>query len=143
MIPGKKGEDRRRINLAYSFWLIANRNTMRHRNKNKILDRDKASRESMLRNLASSILIYEKVKTTEAKAKVVKTLVERAITVAKKGDLTARRTLISSLPQKMAIKKSLEVLGERYKNRQGGFCRIIRLGARQGDGAKMVQIELV
>jgi len=88
-------------------------------------------------------LIYEKVKTTEAKAKVVRALVERAITVAKKGDLTARRTLIASLPQKMAIKKSLEVLGERYKNRSGGFCRIIRLGARQGDGAKMVQIELV
>ena len=116
---------------------------MRHRNKNKILDRDKASRESMLRNLASSILIYEKVKTTEAKAKVVRALVERAITVAKKGDLTARRTLIASLPQKMAVKKSLDVLGERYKDRSGGFCRIIRLGARQGDGAKMVQIELV
>jgi len=97
----------------------------------------------MLRNLASSILIYEKVKTTEAKAKVVRSLVERAITVAKKGDLTARRTLIASLPQKMAIKKSLEVLSARYKDRSGGYCRIIRLGARQGDGAKMVQIELV
>jgi len=116
---------------------------MRHRVKKKTLDRKKAPREMMLRNLASSILIYEKVKTTEAKAKVVRSWVERAITVAKKGDLTSRRTLIATLPQKMAVKKSMEVLGARYKERVGGYTRIIKLGARQGDGAKMVQIELV
>ncbi len=116
---------------------------MRHRNKNKILDRAKGPRELMLRNLASSILIYEKVKTTEAKAKAVRSLVERSITTAKKGDLSARRALIATLPQKMAVRKSLEVLAERYKDRAGGYSRIIRLGARPGDGAKMVQIELV
>lgn len=116
---------------------------MRHRNKNKILDRDKASRELMLRNLASSIIIYEKVKTTEAKAKVVKSLVEKMITVAKKNDLSARRKLIETLPQKLAVKKAIEVLGERYKDRQGGYSRIIKLGARKGDGAEIVQIELV
>ncbi len=97
----------------------------------------------MLRNLASSILIYEKVKTTEAKAKAVKPFVEKLITVAKKGDLTARRKLIETLPQKMAIKKSMEVLGERYKDRAGGYTRIIKLGNREGDGASVVQIELV
>ncbi|MFH0891317.1 MAG: 50S ribosomal protein L17 [Candidatus Falkowbacteria bacterium] len=116
---------------------------MRHRNTKKILSREKAPRELMLRNLASSILIYEKVKTTKAKAKVVRTLVERAITTAKKGDLTARRKLISVLPQKMAVKKAMEVLGERYKDKQGGYTRIVKIGTRQGDGAEMVRIELV
>ncbi len=116
---------------------------MRHRKKGVILDRKKEPREMMLRNLASSVLIYEKIKTTKAKAKAVKPLVEKMITVAKKGDLNARRKLIETLPQKMAIKKSMEVLGERFKDRNGGYTRIIQLGARQGDGADMVQIELV
>lgn len=116
---------------------------MRHRVKGKILDRQKAPREMMLKNLASSVLIYEKVKTTEAKAKVVRSLVEKAITAAKKGDLTSRRKLISVLPQKMAVKKAMEVLGDRYKGRDGGYTRIVKLGARAGDGAKIVQIELV
>ncbi len=100
-------------------------------------------RNMMLRNLASSIVIYEKVKTTEAKAKAVKPVVERAITVAKKGDLHARRRLISLLPEENASKKLMEVLGERYQDRPGGYTRIVKLGYRQGDGAKMVQIELV
>ena len=116
---------------------------MRHRVKGKILDRQKAPREMMLKNLASSVLIYEKVKTTEAKAKVVRSLVEKAITVAKKGDLNSRRKLVETLPQKMAIKKAMEVLGDRYKGRDGGYTRIVKLGTRPGDGAKVVQIELV
>jgi len=116
---------------------------MRHRNKNKILDRKKEPRELMLRNLASSILIYEKVKTTKAKAQAVRPLVERMITLAKKGDLTARRGLIQVLLQKNAVKKSMEVLGERYKTRAGGYTRIVKLEPRKGDGAEMVQIELV
>ncbi|MBU0637170.1 MAG: 50S ribosomal protein L17 [Patescibacteria group bacterium] len=116
---------------------------MRHQKKAKKLDRKKEPRELMLRNLASSIIIYEKVKTTEAKAKVVRSMVEKVITVAKKGDLTARRKLIQILPQKMAVKKTMEVLGTRYKERSGGYTRIIKLGARKGDGAKIVQIELV
>lgn len=116
---------------------------MRHRNKGKILDRKKAPREMMLRNMASSLLMYEKIKTTEAKAKTVRSLVERMITVSKKGDLAARRTLISTLPQTLAVKKAMEVLGERYKTRDGGYTRITKLGARAGDGASVVQIELV
>lgn len=116
---------------------------MRHRDNTKILGREKAPREMMLRNLASSVLIYEKVKTTEAKAKVVRSLVEKAITAAKKGDLAARRKLIETLPQKMAIKKSMEVLGKRYMGRDGGYTRITKLGTRPGDGASVVQIELV
>lgn len=116
---------------------------MRHKKKGKILDRKKESREMMLRNLASSILIYEKVKTTEAKAKAVRSLVAKLITIAKKDDLAARRKLIKVLPQKMAIKKTMEVLGKRYKDRRGGYTRIVKLGRRQGDGAEIVQIELV
>ncbi|HNX10918.1 MAG TPA: 50S ribosomal protein L17 [bacterium] len=116
---------------------------MRHANKGKILDRDKASRELMLRNLASSVILYEKVKTTEAKAKVVRPIVERLITIAKTGNLNSRRRLIQVLLQKNAVKKSMEVLGARYQDRQGGYTRIVKLGFRQGDGANMVQIELV
>ena len=116
---------------------------MRHRNKNKILDRKKAPRELMLRNLASSILLYEKVKTTKAKAQAVRPLVEKAITSAKVGDLAARRGLLKVLLQKNAVKKALEVLGSRYQKRAGGYTRMIKLGVRAGDGAEMVQIELV
>lgn len=97
----------------------------------------------LFRDLVASIFIYEKVKTTAAKAKAVKPLVEKLITVAKGGDLEARRKLIQNLPQKMAIKKAMEVLGERYKARAGGYTRIVKLGKRQGDGAEVVQIELV
>jgi large subunit ribosomal protein L17 len=69
--------------------------------------------------------------------------VEKMITLAKKGDLASTKKLIAALPQKMAVLKSIEVLRERYKDRTGGYTRIIKLNARPGDGAKMVQIELV
>lgn len=107
------------------------------------MGRTKQPREMMLRNLACSVLVYEKVKTTEFKAKEVKPLVERTITMAKKGDLTARRRLISVLPQKNAVDKLMDILGERYKERPGGYTRIVKLGNREGDGAPVVQIELV
>jgi len=116
---------------------------MRHRKKGKTLDRKKASREALLRSLATSIVIYEKIKTTKAKAKAVKPLVEKMVTLAKKNDLNARRKLLETLYHKKAVNKALEVLGPRYKDRKGGYTRIINLGPRQGDGAEMVQIEFV
>ena len=116
---------------------------MRHRNKNKILDRKKGPRELMLRNLASSIILYEKVQTTRAKAAAVRPLVEKMITISKANDLNARRNLLEVLLQKNAVRKAMEVLSVRYKERDGGYTRTIKLGARQGDGAQMVQIELV
>lgn len=116
---------------------------MRHRKQGRKFGRTKEPRQAMLSNLACSILIYEKVKTTEAKAKEVKPMVEKAITTAKKGDLSARRKLISALPQKNAVNKLMDVLGEKYKERPGGYTRIVKLGAREGDGAEVVQIELV
>ncbi len=116
---------------------------MRHKNKVKTLDRDKEARESMLRNLASSIIIYEKVKTSQAKAKAVKPFLEKIITTAKKGDLAARRNLLKVLYQPKAVSKALDLLADKYKDRNGGYCRIIKIGTRQGDGAEIVQIELV
>ena len=116
---------------------------MRHRIKKTTLGRKKEPREMMLRNLTASVLMYEKVKTTEAKAKAVRSLVDKSITMAKQGDLAARRRLIALLPQPNAVKKLMEVLGKRYKDREGGYSRIVPLGNRQGDGAKIVQIELV
>ena len=116
---------------------------MRHRKKGKILDRKKAPREALLRNLATSIVLYEKVKTTEAKAKAVKPLVEKAITTSKAGTLAARRNLMKVFYTEQPVKKLLEVLGPRYQERPGGYARIIKLGPRKGDGADMVQIELV
>ncbi len=116
---------------------------MRHKNKGKILDRKKESREALLKNLATSIIIYEKIKTTKAKAKAVKPLVEKLITTAKKNDLTAHRRLKEFLYHKKAIKKALEILGPRYMERKGGYTRIVNIGKRQGDGAEIVQIEFV
>lgn len=116
---------------------------MRHRIKGKKLDRKKEPREAMLKNLASSIIIYEKVKTTEAKAKTVKPLLEKIITASIKGDLASRRELIRLLPQPMAVKKAMEILAIKYKDRRGGYLRIIKLGKRLGDNAEMAQIELV
>ena len=116
---------------------------MRHRNKVKTLGRKKAPREAMLSNLMSSIIIHEKVRTTKAKAKTVKPMLEKVITRAKKGDLASRRILISSLPKMEAVEKAISVLGDKYKDREGGYLRIIKIGHRQGDGAEMVQIELV
>jgi len=116
---------------------------MRHRNKAVILDRQRGPRILLLRNLAASVIIYEKVKTTGAKAKAVKPLVEKMISLAKRGDLTARRQLIEFLPQPLAVKKAMDVLGPRYAERSGGYCRIVKLVSRQGDGADMAQVELV
>ena len=116
---------------------------MRHRKSGKILDRKKGPREAMLRNLATSIILYEKVETTQAKAKAVQPLVERMITVGKAGDLAARRRLIKFLYGENAERKVIEELGPRYEKRQGGYTRITKLGQRQGDAASMVQIELV
>lgn len=116
---------------------------MRHRKTGKTLGRKKGPREAMLRNLATSVILYEKVKTTRAKAKAVRSLVERMITTSKAGTLAARRNITKFLYGDNTTKKLMEELGPRYKDRNGGYTRITALGQRQGDGADMVQIELV
>jgi ribosomal protein L17 len=116
---------------------------MRHHVKGVKLDRLKGPREAMLKNLAASIIIYEKVKTTDAKARAVKPLLEKLITLSIKGGLNNRRELIRLLPQPLAIKKAMEVLAVKYKSRRGGYTRVTKLGIRQGDSANLVQIELI
>ena len=98
----------------------------------------------MLDNLAVSVLRYEKVRTTEAKAKEVRGRVDHMITLAKRGDLSARRLLISAMPDEpLIIDKLLGELATKYADRASGYTRIVKIGPRLGDAAAIVQIELV
>lgn len=116
---------------------------MRHRNKKLILDRKAAPRRALLRHLMESVILYEKIQTTEAKARAVRPLVEKAITIGKEATLTSRRQLKSKFFTDLPVKKILEVLGPRYATRKGGYTRMVKIGPRLNDGAHMVQIELV
>jgi large subunit ribosomal protein L17 len=116
---------------------------MRHNKKGKIFGREKAPREAMLRNLAQSVILYEHVNTTLAKAKAVRPLVEKLITTGRAKTLTSRRALSRILTIESAVNKVLEELGPRYATRPGGYTRIIKLGQRQGDGAAVAQLQLV
>ncbi|MDP3245125.1 MAG: 50S ribosomal protein L17 [bacterium] len=116
---------------------------MRHLKKGKTLDRKRGPRLALLRGLANNFILYEKIKTTQARAKVLRSLVERLISLSKNPTLAHRRLLIKSLYTEGAVKKALEVLGPRYKERAGGYTRIIKLKQRQGDGAPIVLLELV
>ena len=116
---------------------------MRHRNAVKTLGRRTSSRNAMLTSLAASIILHEKVKTTETKAKVVRSLVERSITDGKVSTLASRRKLMKRFSSENPVNKILDILGPRYAERNGGYTRIIKMGTRKGDGAPVVQIELV
>lgn len=116
---------------------------MRHQKKGKKLDRNAATRKALLKSLSGGLVLHEKIKTTQAKAKFLKSHFEKLITKAKKGDLTARRNLNKYLPTEKEVKKMMEEIGPRYKDRAGGYTRIIKIGPRVGDGAEMAQIELV
>ncbi len=116
---------------------------MRHRKVNKKLRRESGPRRALLDNLATSIILYEKVVTTEVKAKAIKPIVERLITRGKVKSVHSKQQLAKVLHDKKAVQKTLDVLGPRYKDRKGGYCRIIKISQRQGDGALMAQIELV
>lgn len=116
---------------------------MRHRVKKKTLDRKTGPRRALLKNLALQLVVYEKIRTTEAKAKVLRPFVERLITKGRTPTLTARRALLRVLPTETAVKKILEELGPRYATRPGGYLRITKAPARQGDGAHMAIIEFV
>lgn len=116
---------------------------MRHRSPKKILGREKAPREALLRNLAASLILYEKIKTTKAKAKIIRPIVEKLVTKSRANTLHARRLLLQYLYSENAVKKLMEVLGPKYKERKGGYTRIVSLGRRAGDAAEMVRIEFV
>ncbi len=116
---------------------------MRHYKNKVVLDRKKSPRQAMLKNLTASVILYEKVKTTQAKAKAVRPLVEKMITIGKQGKLAARRQLLAFFPTENPVKKIMEELAPRFAKRPGGYTRIVKLEARAGDGAQMAQIELV
>lgn len=107
------------------------------------LQRKKAPRELMMRNLTASILLYERVKTTEARAKEARRFVDKMINLGKSGTLADRRRLLAWLPDRQAAKKVFEVLVARYSDRPSGYSRLIRLGTRVGDGASSFLIELL
>lgn len=117
---------------------------MRHRKKRNKLSRDAGHRKALVKNLCEQIVEHERVQTTEAKAKMVKPEVERLITLAKRGDLHARRQALSSLGQnKFTVHKLFEEIAPRYAQRDGGYTRILKLGPRRSDATEMVYIELV
>lgn len=117
---------------------------MRHRVKKIKLGSDKDHTTALMRNLAMSVIIYEKIKTTSAKAKAVQPFVERLINIAKKREKReAIRELTKLLQHENSSKKILEVLVEKYKDRNSGYTRITPLGYRSGDNAPVVQIELI
>ena len=117
---------------------------MRHQKTRHKLSRDASHRKALLANLCVEVIDHERIKTTEAKAKAVKPEVEKLITLAKKGDLHARRQALSDLGQdKGIVYKLFEEVAPRYSERPGGYTRILKLGARQGDATEMVYLELV
>ncbi|HOZ36944.1 MAG TPA: 50S ribosomal protein L17 [bacterium] len=116
---------------------------MRHQKKQNKLSRNLGSRKALLKSLACSLIIHEKIRTTLPKAKALKPSVEKIITRAKVNTLANRRLLIKSLGKEKVVKKLLEVVGPRYQERQGGYLRIIKLEPRRGDAAKMAIIEFV
>jgi large subunit ribosomal protein L17 len=117
---------------------------MAHRIDGRKLGRTTGPRLALYRNLMVSILRYERVKTTEAKAKEVRGRVERMITLAKRGDLPARRAVLAEFPDEpLVIDKLINEIAPKYAQRTSGYTRIVKLGPRPGDNAPMVQLELV
>jgi large subunit ribosomal protein L17 len=117
---------------------------MRHRKKRNKLSRDAAHRESLLSNLSKQLIEHERIKTSQAKAKAVKPEVEQLITLAKRGDLHARRQALAALHNdKFVVHKLFEEVAPRYTERPGGYTRIVKLGPRKSDSTEMVYLELV
>src|SRR5213592_2795440 len=117
---------------------------MRHGKTRHKLSRDSAHRRSLLRNLSRQLIEHERIKTSQAKAKAVKPEVEQLITLAKRGDLHARRQALSALGQdKFTVHKLFEEVAPRYAERPGGYTRIVKLGPRRSDSTDMVYLELV
>ena len=116
---------------------------MRHRKAGKRLGRTTSHREAMLRNMVTSLLEHERIVTTTPKAKEVRRLADRMITLAKRGDLHARRQAMAVIRRKNVVAKLFEELKNDYLNREGGYTRVIKTGNRVGDAASMAIIELV
>ena len=116
---------------------------MRHRNKGRKLSRTHTHRKALLRNMATSLFRHERIETTTAKAKELRPVAERLITLARRGDVHARRIAGRKIQDRDVLGKLFDDIAPRYAERPGGYTRILRLGTRKGDGAEMSLIELV
>ncbi|MCK4417612.1 MAG: 50S ribosomal protein L17 [Candidatus Latescibacteria bacterium] len=116
---------------------------MRHLKQGRKLGRTSSHRKAMLRNLVTSLVEHEGVKTTDAKAKEVRPLVEKLITLAKRGDLHARRQALAVLRGRKVAAKLFDTIAPRFADREGGYTRIIKIGQRKGDGASVSLIEIL
>jgi large subunit ribosomal protein L17 len=116
---------------------------MRHRVAGRKLSRASDHRMALYRNLVTDLLRYERIVTTEAKAREARPLAEKVITLGKKGSLHARRQALAFVYDSRVVDKVFTELGPRYANRPGGYTRMVKLGPRSGDGAPMAQLELV
>lgn len=116
---------------------------MRHGLAHRKLNRTSEHRKAMFANMASSLIEHEQIVTTLPKAKELRPIAEKLVTLAKKGDLAARRRAISKLRNQDMAKKLFDVLGPRYEERNGGYVRIMKAGFRHGDNAPMAVIEFV
>lgn len=116
---------------------------MRHRNSGRKLNKTSSHRKAMFRNMATALLKHEQIKTTLPKAKELRPVVERMITLGKRGNLHARRQALSYLKDEKVVRKLFDGLAERYDDRAGGYTRVLKAGFRYGDSAPMAYIELV
>ena len=116
---------------------------MNHRKTGRKLGRTGAHRKALFRNMVASLLEHEQIRTTDAKAKELRGVAERLITLAKRGDLHARRLAAAKIQDRQVLGTLFDDLGPRYAERPGGYTRILKLGSRKGDAAEMSLIELV
>ena len=110
---------------------------------NRKIGLDSSARKALLRSIVTSLFQHERIETTEAKAKELRKMAEKMLTLAKRGDLHARRQVLAYLMDEDVVKKLFDEIAPKYKDRQGGYTRIIKKGPRQGDAAPIVIIELV
>ena len=115
---------------------------MRHRKKGRALSRSPSHRKAMLRNMATSLLVHERIRTTEAKEKELRPVVQKLITLGRTDDVHSRRLARSLIEDRSALTKLFDEIGPRFKERPGGYTRILKLGTRKGDGAEVAIIEL-
>lgn len=116
---------------------------MRHQIAGRKLGRTTSHRLAMLRNLVTSLFEHERVKTTDAKAKELRPLAEKMIGLGKRGDLHARRQVLAVVRKHEVVRKLFDILSPRYKSRNGGYTRIVKMGRRHGDGAPLSLVELI
>lgn len=116
---------------------------MRHNKSGRRLGRNSSHRSAMMRNMVTSLILHEKITTTDARAKELRKIAEKMITLGKRGDLHARRQALAVIRERKAVAKLFDMVAPRYKDRPGGYTRIFKVGSRLGDNAPLSIVELV